>query len=76
MGKPKKSRLGKSDNGSTRLISLCERCSFLKSIPDGSTETIADLAPHMHKCYNDLGQTLTTEQLNSQDVNTNWDLFS
>ena len=43
------------------LISLCERCSFLTSIPDGSTETIADLAPnviyalpHMHKCHNDL----------------------
>ena len=61
IGKPKKRRLGKSDNGSTRLISLCERCSFLTSIPDGSTETIADLAPnviyalpHMHKCHKDL----------------------
>ena len=47
IGKPKKRRLGKSDNGSTRLISLWERCSFLTSIPDGSTETIADLAPNL-----------------------------
>ena len=41
IAKPKKRRLGRADNGSTRLISLCERCSFLTSIPDGSTETIA-----------------------------------
>ena len=43
-GRPKKRRLSKPDNGSTRLNSLCERSSFLKSIPGGSTETTADLS--------------------------------